>query len=59
LGLFFPVPVAQGCQAPAGFALPPGAKGGGEHNRQWLHLGQTFLVVLIIVVVVTMGSCLR
>jgi hypothetical protein len=36
-----------------------GAKGGGEHNRQWLHLGQTFLVVLIIVVVVTMGSCLQ
>ena len=49
--MYFPAPVAQDCQAPAGLALLPGAKGAGEHNRQWLHLGRTFLVLLIIVAV--------
>ena len=53
VGLFFPAPVAQGRQASPAHGLLPGAKGGGEHHQQRLHLGRTFLVVLIIFVVTT------
>ena len=57
VGPVLPRAGSSGLAGAAGLVVRRAAKGG-EHDQQWLHLGRTLSVVLIIFVV-TMGSCLR
>jgi hypothetical protein len=55
-GLFFPAAGSQGGPVPAGQLTDSGPNGGGGHCHWRLHLGRTFVVVLIMSVVVTAAA---